>query len=247
MVPSSPWWGEHRSRYHFAARYARSGKVLDIACGTGYGSRILIDAGAELVVGMDLSPEALAEAAKEPKSGPIICRADATAIPLRTESVDLVTSFETIEHLTHDVEYLSELHRVLRPSGVLLLSTPNALRSNPTGGRPANPFHVREYRPEDLKRLLGKYFSEVSLLGQKTDPRFGFSPFWDDLSERPRGARSTLSVAAWLVAHRLPFALKDRTSRLRHNRPFYPGEYDFIFAPEFLRSAHVTVAVCRKG
>lgn len=246
MIPSSPWWGEHRSRYRYAARSVTGRLVLDIACGTGFGMSMLSEAGAEVVLGVDLSFEALLEAASPSVPGVYPCRADAMRLPMRAQSVDVITSFETLEHLDDDRQFIAELGRVLRPDGVLLLSTPNALHTRPVEGVPRNPFHVREYEPAQLRELLSFSFSDVTLLGQHTHPRYPVSPFWQLPQHLPRGVRGKGRVLSWKLQNRLPFALKDATSRVLHNRPFYPGEHDFVFREDEVETAHVVVAICKR-
>jgi SAM-dependent methyltransferase len=241
--PTSPWWGEHRSRYHFAAALVRGARVLDAACGTGFGSEILADAGARYVVGADLQIDDVTPARAEELS--FVC-ADGTGLPFRDAAFDVVTSFDTIEHVIDEGAFVRELRRVLAPSGWLVLSTPNALRAaRRKADRQANPRRVREYRPERLRELLGAHFEHVALLGQITKPYYPVSPFWDDPGAAPPNARARLQTLAWKVENRLPFPIKDGMSRLFHNRAFFPGEFDFDFVPEEVERGHVIVAVCR--
>lgn len=245
MVPRSPWWGEHRSRYHYAAKFVAGKTVLDIACGTGFGMKILSEAGAATVVGIDLSTEALTEADSQEVFGTSLCRADGTRLPAAPAAFDVITSFETLEHIEDDQRFVDELRRVLRPEGLLILSTPNALHTRPTDGIPKNPFHVREYEPRQLHDLLRTYFLEVDVLGQQTHSRYPFSPFWQLPEYLPTGILGRSRVLLWKFQNKLPFVIKDSMSRLLHNRAFYPGEYDFVYARDGLKVAHVLLALCR--
>jgi SAM-dependent methyltransferase len=150
---SSPWWAEHRSRYRFAAAFVEGRRVLDIACGTGYGGAILLGAGAQSVVGVDSSPEAVAEATRRQQPGFEAIRADGLDLPFEDGTFDVVVSFETLEHVEEAERFVAELRRVLADGGVLVLSTPNAVHTSQVGGAP-NPFHVREYEPAALGELL---------------------------------------------------------------------------------------------
>ena len=118
---------QHVQRYEFARPLVRGKKVLDVSCGVGYGSRILSET-AEHVTGVDLSTDAIARARRQ-NQGPRIDfqEADATQLPLADHSMDAVVSLETIEHLPQDrVDlFLNELYRVLKPGGLLLMSTPD--------------------------------------------------------------------------------------------------------------------------
>jgi len=238
--PRSPWWGEHRSRYRYAAQHVRDRVVLDLACGSGYGCFILANADARLVIGMDIA----LESAEDRGRSFALCTADAAKIPLQDHSIDVITSFETIEHVEDDQAFVSELRRVITPGGRLFLSTPNGSLSPKMDGRPANPFHVREYEPVHLERLLGEQFAAVHLLGQKTKPYYRVSPFWDHPDVIPRDAATRRRVLLWKAQNRLPFALKEGLSRMLHDRSFFPGEMDWDFSDQHVRTAHALVAVC---
>ncbi|MEI7946286.1 MAG: methyltransferase domain-containing protein [bacterium] len=161
----------HTARYRYAQLFVAGKSVLDIACGTGYGCAMLKNAGAENVRGIDLSLEAIEYATKtylaqgiEFTMGNAECLSD-----LKSESFDVVTSFETIEHLPNVGLYLSEIHRVLRPGGIYIVSTPDrrlASTMYPIRGKPNNEFHVREYTRTELISLLETKFKIKECLGQ---------------------------------------------------------------------------------
>jgi SAM-dependent methyltransferase len=158
---SSPWLrNQHLARYRWAAAGASGLRVLDAACGTGYGSRILSEAGARQVTSMDVSVD---------PSGLSFVRADATRLPARKGAFDLYVSFETLEHVEDDVALLREARRVLAPGGRFLCSTPNRDFLSPgltLLDRPRNPYHVREYSIAEFESLLGRVFPKVKLFGQ---------------------------------------------------------------------------------
>jgi 2-polyprenyl-3-methyl-5-hydroxy-6-metoxy-1,4-benzoquinol methylase len=116
----------HRSRYEFALNYAGNLEVADIACGLGYGCRILKEGGAKAVVGIDSCPEAIVygRSTHQP-TGVTLEVADATRTPLLDSSVDMITSFETIEHIPDTTALLTEFNRILKPQGKLIVSSPN--------------------------------------------------------------------------------------------------------------------------
>ena len=243
MVPTSPWWGEHRSRYHYAARYVRGKTVLDIACGSGFGSKIMEDAGAGYVVGADLSSPAVVETRGVIDGG--VCISDGTCLGLADNAFDVIVSFETLEHVEKDEAFVAELRRILAPGGILILSTPNAIYTAPIDGKPQNPFHVREYEAGQLEALLRQSFEKVTIFGQRARPGYPLNPFWQRRANIPTDLRTKLALISWQVQHRLPFSIKDRLSRLLHNRPFYPGEYDWVFTATDIEESHVFVAECR--
>ncbi len=160
----------HEARYRFAAEHVASKRVLDVACGSGYGAAILADAGASMVFGVDISREAIGYAqSRYARANVRYIVADAAAIGLADESVDMVVSFETIEHLAIEViePFLRELRRVLKPGGDVFISTPNAGASYKLGA-----YHTVEFEFAEIRSLLGRYFPQVSFYGQRMIPRW---------------------------------------------------------------------------
>ena len=237
--PRSELWGEHRSRYRFACRLVSSGaRVLDVACGAGFGLDMLLAARAR-PLGVDLSLAALAEARRTAPAAPLV-RADAARLPLPDHVIDLAVSFETIEHVPDAAALVAELRRVVRPGGCLVLSTPNrAFRSTAGAGAGENPFHVREFTGPELRELLLSAFEHVELYGQWVSPDYRYVPFL--LVERTWEP----AVVSWKVLNRLPFALKDSLAQRLTGRPFYPGEADYVLKPEDWQAAHALLAVAR--
>jgi glycosyltransferase involved in cell wall biosynthesis/SAM-dependent methyltransferase len=165
---------EHWHRYLYAAQFAAGKAVLDVACGEGYGSRLLAETAAR-VLGVDTDLEAVREAASRyPRPNLEFRTGTVERLPLEGEhQIDLVVSFETIEHVWADEQraFLGEVNRVLRPGGVFLVSTPNKLFYEP-GGDPAgkNPFHRTEFFYDEYLGLLKQFFAHVHVLGQKVYP-----------------------------------------------------------------------------
>jgi len=142
---------EHLSRYAFAAQFVVGKRVLDVACGTGYGSAILEAAGSQLVIPIDISREACVAARLDHNVGPVI--ASALALPIREEALDVVVCFETIEHVNDPTGLVRELRRVLSPEGMLVLSAPNGPYDNPH-----NAFHVSRFGRGDIEAMLSDRF-----------------------------------------------------------------------------------------
>lgn len=116
----------HRARYEFARSYVRDKIAADIACGLGYGCRILKSGGAKTVVGIDLCPEAISYAqSKHQTTGVRFEVGDATQTPLLESSLDIIICFETIEHVPNTEGLLTEFTRILKPEGMLIVSSPN--------------------------------------------------------------------------------------------------------------------------
>lgn len=157
---------EHWHRYLIARELVRGKDVLDIACGEGYGSSILAEA-ARSVTGVDVDAAAVAHAGKAyPRANLKFMHGDCAAIPLADASVDCVVSFETLEHHDQHEEMLREVKRVLRPGGVLVISTPDRYEySDKPGFR--NEFHVKELYRNEFEDLIDRYFRNRSILGQR--------------------------------------------------------------------------------
>ncbi len=152
---------EHLARYRWAAKLAARRRILDAGCGTGYGLAILIEAGALEGVGVDVSAEAIEAAALRVPGNVTLELGDLNEIAQPDESFDLIVCFEVLEHLETPDRALDEFHRLLKPEGVLLVSSPN--RHVYTKG---NPHHVHEYVPDELEAALGQRFAHVILRRQ---------------------------------------------------------------------------------
>ena len=160
-------YDEHVLRYEFAKQFVKDKIVLDAACGDGYGSNLLASQ-AQYVYGIDLSVETIESAKSKYKKGntEFIC-ASIEQLPLEDDSIDTIVSFETIEHVSIAVQqnFFKEVKRVLKPDGVLVISTPNkAIYSDLYNYK--NEFHVKEFYREEFEKELRKHFSHVVMLEQ---------------------------------------------------------------------------------
>ena len=198
---------EHLHRYLMARHLARGLDVLDVASGEGYGSGLLAQT-ARSVIGVEIDPASVAHAERS-YSVPNLrfISGDACDLPLPNASVDLVVSFETIEHFYEHERFLAEVRRVLRPSGSLLVSSPERDVYSPVGSEP-NPFHVRELARAEFTTLLARHFRYVRIQGQR--PLVGTAlvaegnPAPLQLTFERRGSRFEASIglsrAVYLVA-----------------------------------------------
>lgn len=161
---------EHWHRYLLAAEFVDGKRVLDIACGEGYGSTLLARTASE-VVGVDIDPQTISfNKRKYAQSSVQFIAAPATPLPVSwSGTFDVVVSLETIEHLSHEdqVAFLSEVARVLKPDGVFVASTPDKMTYSDIPSY-ANPFHVRELYVQQFRDLVAQHFSYTALLGQRT-------------------------------------------------------------------------------
>lgn len=165
MVPEeadlNTFW-QHIYRYRFAVPYVRGRKILDIACGEGYGSRALLDSGASSLIGVDISQEACTHATK--RYGIKTQVGDVKDIPLPDASMEVIVSFETIEHVDEPHLFLDECARVLTPDGTLVISTPNLTSRDPN--TPKNPFHLKELESEEFLSLIAARFNSLEVYTQ---------------------------------------------------------------------------------
>ncbi|MER8373504.1 methyltransferase domain-containing protein [Mesorhizobium sp. M1406] len=168
---------EHLHRYFLARALCRGLDVVDVASGEGYGSALLAQV-ARSVVGIELSEDAVAHAQRGYVASNLrYQQGDARKLPLEDASVDVVVSFETLEHfLEHDL-FIAEVRRVLRPAGFLILSSPERDVYSPVGS-PANPYHVHELSRVEFEALLKGTFRNVLILLQR--PLLGSTLIADD-------------------------------------------------------------------
>jgi len=164
LVPGTLAWDlyqvEHKQRYEWALDYCQGKRVLDVACGTAYGSTILAQSGAAHVVGVDISVDAIPSNGNRP-ARLALANGDACSLPFDDDSFEVVVSFETIEHLTSPEHLLREISRVLKSGGVCICSSPNRDFFPSSGRKETNPFHLSEMSYEEFDDLFAKYF-EVS-------------------------------------------------------------------------------------
>jgi SAM-dependent methyltransferase len=166
-------WAEHVARYAFAARFASHKEVLDLGCGTGYGTAHLAQT-ASSAVGVDLAPEAIAYATSHYSSAKFL-QCSAAAVPFPPASFDLITAFEVIEHLPDWRSLLAEARRVLRANGLLIVSTPNQCYYAETRAQAGpNPFHAHEFEYAEFRAALGEFFPHVQILLQDRVEAFAF-------------------------------------------------------------------------
>lgn len=155
----------HLHRYAIAMSLIKGKTILDIASGEGYGSH-LMSFESDYVYGVDRDEETIERAKTKYKRENLkFLKGSTSQIPLQDSSVDVVISFETIEHHDEHDQMLTEIKRVLRPEGVLLISSPDKyfysdLRSY------NNPFHVKELYKDEFKDLISRYFKNYKLFSQ---------------------------------------------------------------------------------
>ena len=158
---------EHKQRYLSILKIVEGKTVLDIACGEGYGTSIL-STKAKQIFGVDINPDLVEHAGQKYQDSNIrFLHGSVDQIPLAPGSVDIIVSFETLEHVSAATQqqFLTEVRRVLRPGGLFIVSTPN--RKNYTDRYDhRNKFHVHELYKDDFEKFLQTQFGYVTLYEQ---------------------------------------------------------------------------------
>ncbi|HEY1522206.1 MAG TPA: class I SAM-dependent methyltransferase [Solirubrobacteraceae bacterium] len=227
-VPAENYWfRRHLAVYQWIAKRVGGLRVLDMACGEGYGSDVLAQA-AEEVVGVDANPEAHDHARLRYRRPNLTFERGMVENFGQPGTFDAVVFLQTIEHVQDAEAVLGHFRRLLTPGGVAYISTPNVLTlAGPGRSKSDNPWHVREYRAQEFDQLCRTVFGHVELLG--------------------------LFHARKLRVHALALKLRwDRVHQLlRVTRPFYDrftpaiSSRDFALHPEGLDRALDFLAVCR--
>ncbi len=170
---------EHLSRYRFARRFLSEGgtpRVLDAGCGTGYGS---VEFGPDAAVfGLDFSAEALVHAAANfGRPGIHLVQGSCEDLPFADATFDLIAAFEVIEHLERWQDLLLQASRVLKPGGILVVSTPNkAYYTESRGTAGPNPFHIHEFEFAEFSEALCSVFPHVRMWTQNHAEAILFAP-----------------------------------------------------------------------
>jgi len=199
---------EHYHRYAMVLDIVKEKDVLDVACGEGYGSSFIADA-ARSVVGVDISDEAVQHAsATYTKANLLFRQGSVTALDFDDASFDVVVSFETIEHLAEQALMLSEIRRVLRTDGLLVISSPNRPVYSEESGE-HNEFHVKELDFKEFDDLLKvqfptiEYFGQRILMGSVLQPLEGGQPnfrAWHDDGNHLKPNTGHLAEPVYFVA-----------------------------------------------
>ncbi len=221
------WYRRHLAVYEWITPRVAGGRVLDMACGEGYGAEILAQR-AGSVTGVDANPEAHEHARLRYRTPDLRFARGMVETWGEPGVMDAVVFLQTIEHVQDPAAVLRHFRTLLAPGGVVYVSTPNLLTLAPPGAvKSGNPWHIKEYRAQELRELCQSVFARVQLLG--------------------------LFHARKLRAHELALRLGwDHVhKRLGVTQPFYDrftpaiAASDFRLGPERLDAALDFLAICR--
>jgi SAM-dependent methyltransferase len=198
------WFRRHEAAYAWLLPFVVDRIVLEVGCGEGYGTAMIADV-AKSVVGIDYDLAAVTHAAGRYPSAEFV-RANLARLPIEDHSVDVVATLQVIEHVWDHPQFVRECARVLRPGGLLVVSTPNRLTFSPGLDVPVNPFHTKEFTAAELSELIDRCgFELLRMLGLHAgqrlhglDARYGGS-FVDAQLAQPPGEWSA-ELAADVVS-----------------------------------------------
>lgn len=152
LAEENYWFRRHEVVYRELSERCANRDVLEAGCGEGYGAD-LIAAVAQSVVAVDYDAATVTHVrARYPRVRTV--EGNLASLPIPDNSVDVVVNFQVIEHLWDQLQFVQECRRVLRPGGLLLMSTPNRITFTPGSDTPLNPFHTRELNAAELTALL---------------------------------------------------------------------------------------------
>jgi SAM-dependent methyltransferase len=159
------WYRRHLAVYDWIAERVAGLRVVDLACGEGYGSEVVARSAAS-VVGVDANPDAHEHAVARYTRPGLSFERDLVETWGAPGSVDAVVFLQTIEHVQDPVAVMRRFRELLAPGGTAYVSTPNVLTlAAPGAEKSGNPWHIKEYRADEFRELCSSAFASVELLG----------------------------------------------------------------------------------
>lgn len=238
----NPWWGEHLHRYQEALAILgnKQNFILDIACGSGFGSHYLSKHG-HTVIGGDISEETIADCRKKFEEKNLVFNVlDGAKLCINDNVFDAVISFETIEHTTSYQAMLNEFKRVTKKDGLIIISTPNFIVNSPKGFI-ENPFHTQEWTYNELMEILNHTFSEVKLYGQE------YVRYKQPLQLNYKIAKTIETILYKRGFRKLPLMIQDAIMNCLIKQPMYPmaNNYSFTAIESEIKKCKTFFAICK--
>lgn len=253
IVPGELSWTQHHAdhvaRYLFAAGFCQGRRVLDAGCGVGYGSTLLITAGAAEVCGVDIDDESVSRAKTQFGAlGATFLVDDCQALANVSGPFDVICSFENIEHLERPERFLQRAGQLLAADGALLVSTPDRQIMPPfVNGKPRNEFHHHEWYLAEFRQLLEAHFAEVEMRVQVSS---------HSLRQRQQGLDALREGLLWanplltFLWRKWPFGPKSKRGWKKLAGLAAPSAADFPIVPERIAPLYgeswCHFAICRK-
>jgi ubiquinone/menaquinone biosynthesis C-methylase UbiE len=239
----SPWWGEHIHRYNVALNYiSETDKVIDIACGNGFGSSMISNKTKGIVIGADISNETIEYCSTKFSNQPNLefKIVDGTNISFEDNYFEKLISFETIEHTTQYKKMIQEFYRVLKSKGIAVISTPNIIVNTPDGVK-LSKFHTQEFTYDELFVILKEVFDEVEIYGQKYT-RYNSKTFRNVVGKIVENILYTRGV------RKLPLSLQNKIMHLLINKDMYPlpDDFDLVKNKNEILECKTFYVICRK-
>lgn len=237
----------HVAAYELCLQHCAGKRVLDLGCADGYGS-FLLSKKAKEVVGVDKDEDSIVHANKTYGSSKVsFISGDACSLP-KLNPFDIIASFQLIEHISRPARYLDQIHRNLKPNGIVFLTTPNReLRLRP-GQKPWNRFHCTEYSAQQLRKLLKTRFRKVTIKGLTAR-----KPTYDLEMNRLRLRRRIADIDPFGLYNYIPqritmFALsliRRLDGSLKNNTTLLTTQ-SFLFTDKNIDQSLDLVAICQK-
>lgn len=237
---------EALARYVFASKYIKKGNsVLDLGCGTGYGSYYLSKKA--IVTGIDIDREAISYAKKYYGKKVKFLQGDITKTLGIKDKFDIVCSFEVIEHLKKPEAYLSNINLLLQPKGVCIFSTPNISVFSPNGV-PKSKYHVKEFTKEELENLLKKYFKTVSFFAQTKNKKA--QKAFDDFMQSQVKRQSFVDMDKFNIRKIVPKFIKEKMWKqvgaiYGRQSQEHLTVFDFPISKKNVKNAEYFIVVCK--
>jgi len=235
----SPWWGEHLHRYEEVIKSLSGNEIiLDIACGSGFGAHLLSNHSSGRVFGGDISLSAIKLCDNSWNKDNLSFQVmDGTNLKFKDNTFNVVVSFETIEHTIRFKEMIEEFKRVIKPNGIIYLSTPNIKINSPTG-IVTNPYHTQEWDYKEFCKIINSHFNTYKIFGQKYN-RYKNKKniaFYVEKLLYKRGIR------------KIPISVQDKIIKVFGQTSIYPSSKDHIMTDDIseIKKCKTFFAICSK-